>query len=210
MRSDILVVAERGRLPRIECTGGIAARRTGSETVHLVSAAATPLGGDRICVRVVVAPGARLRLRSAAATLALPGAHTADSWSCWHLDIGGDADIDVEPTIVAGSARHHTETNLLLGGSSSLRLRERAQIGRTGERQGFWTSALRADIDSAPLLRHRVELGEGAVGHDAIAQPLAAVSELRYPAASLDAPGVVLALGGGGALATWQGDRLTG
>ena len=41
--------------------------------MHLVSAAATPLGGDTIVLRVIVEPGARLRVRSAAATVTLPG-----------------------------------------------------------------------------------------------------------------------------------------
>ena len=43
------------------------------DTVHLVSAAATPLGGDAINIRVVVEAGARLRVRTAAATVTLPG-----------------------------------------------------------------------------------------------------------------------------------------
>ena len=38
---------------------------TEPDTVHLVSAAATPLGGDSVSVRIVVEPGALLRVRSA-------------------------------------------------------------------------------------------------------------------------------------------------
>ena len=53
-------------------------RRTGSAgpgpvTVHLVGGAAGPLGGDDLHLAVRVGPGARLRLRSVAATVALPG-----------------------------------------------------------------------------------------------------------------------------------------
>ena len=73
MHSDVLIVARPGRQPRIECAGGVAARATEPDTVHLVSAAATPLGGDTIALRVIVEPGARLRVRSAAATVTLPG-----------------------------------------------------------------------------------------------------------------------------------------
>ena len=73
MLSDVLIVARPEREPRIECSGGLAARRTEADTVHLVAAAATPLGGDTISVRVVVEAGARLRVRSAAATMAMPG-----------------------------------------------------------------------------------------------------------------------------------------
>jgi urease accessory protein len=208
MRSDVLVVAQPGRPPRIECRGGIAARRTDIDMVHLVSAAATPLGGDQICVRVIVEPGARLRLRSAAATVALPGAATPASHACWHLDIGGDADIDPEPTVVAGASRHHTETQLRLREEARVRLRERVQIGRCDEREGFWSGTLHADLEARPLLRHRIEIGAGSVADDDLGMPLACISEMRYPETESDAPGGTLQLAGGGCLTTWQGERL--
>ena len=81
----------------------MAARRTDADTVHLVSAAATPLGGDTIRVRVVVEPGARLRVRSAAATMAMPGTATMESRASWDLEVAGDLDLDPQPTIVAGA-----------------------------------------------------------------------------------------------------------
>ena len=87
-------------------------------------------------------------------------------------------------------------------------MRERVQIGRTDERQGFWSGSLHADVDGAPLLRHRIELGADAVTHDELGAPLAAVSELRYPDIAADALGTLLKLADGGCLATWQGDRL--
>ena len=87
-------------------------------------------------------------------------------------------------------------------------MRERVQIGRSDERQGFWSGSLHADIDGAPLLRHRVELGRGSVADDELGAPLACVSELRYPEATSTPQGTLLTLAGGGSLATWQGDRL--
>ncbi|MCV7179216.1 urease accessory protein UreD [Mycolicibacterium sphagni] len=208
MRSDVLVVAIPGRLPRIECRGALAARQTEPDTVHLVSAAATPLGGDTIAIRLIVEPGARLRLRSAAATVALPGAGTTQSWACWHIEAAGELDVDPEPTIVAATARHFSELRVHLAESGRLRIRERVQIGRTDEREGFWSGALHADVAGAPLLRHRVELGQGAVADDALGTPLACVSELRYPEPAADAAGITLALAAGGSLSTWQGARL--
>lgn len=208
MRSDVLIVASPGRGPRIECAGGLAARRTQPDTVHLVSAAATPLGGDAIHVRVVVEPGARLRVRSAAATVTLPGPLTAESHVSWALEVAGELDLDPQPTVVAAASRHHTSTRLQLAAGARVRLRERVQIGRTGERQGFWSGTLYADADGTPLLRHRVELGHGAVADDELGAPLACVSELHYPDAHGDTEGLPLALAGGGCLATWQGERL--
>jgi urease accessory protein len=87
-------------------------------------------------------------------------------------------------------------------------MRERIQIGRTDERQGFWSGLLHADVDGHPLLRHRIELGEESATHDLLGMPLASVSELRYPDIATDALGTVLELADGGSLATWQGDRL--
>jgi len=208
MHSDVLVVAQPGRLPRIECRGGLAARHTEPDTVHLVSAAATPLGGDTIAVRVIVEPGARLRLRSAAATMALPGAATTRSRACWHIEAAGELDIDPEPTIVAADAHHVSELRVCLTETSLLRIRERVQIGRTGEHEGFWSGAMHADVDGTPLLRHRVELGPGSVADDALGTPLACVSELRYPEPADDAAGITLALAAGGSISTWQGARL--
>jgi urease accessory protein len=209
VRSDVVIVASPGRAPRIEHTGGIAVRRTGSDRVHLVSAAATPLGGDVISVRVVVEPGARLAVRSAAATVTLPGAATPESRMCWDVESAGELDIDPQPTVVAGASRHLTATRIRLTGAGSFRLRERVQIGRSREREGFWSGALHADVDGAPLLRHRAELGTGSVADDALGRPRACVSELRYPEPSFATDGTVLALAAGGCLATWQGERLT-
>jgi urease accessory protein len=208
VRSDVLIVAHRDGQPRIECGGGVAARRTEPDTVHLVSAAATPLGGDAIHIRVVVEPGAQLRVRTAAATVTLPGSATVESHAFWTLEVAGDLDLDPQPTVVAATSRHFTSTRLELAGAGRVRLRERIQIGRSDERQGFWSGSLHADLDGSPLLRHRIELGNGSVADDALGTPMACVSEFHYPDSDVETQGVALALAGGGCLSTWQGDRL--
>jgi urease accessory protein len=208
MRSDVLLVACRDRQPRIESAGGIAARRTEPDTVHLVSTAATPLGGDAISIRVVVEAGARLRVRTAAATVTLPGSTTPESHAFWTLEVAGDLDIDPQPTVVAAASRHFTSTRLELTESGRVRLRERIQIGRSDERPGFWSGSLHADVDASPLLRHRIELGNGSVADDELGVPLACISELHYPDSDVETAGVTLALAGGGCLSTWQGQRL--
>lgn len=208
MRSDVLIVARRGRRPRIETTGGLAARETEAGTVHLVSAAATPLGGDAVCVRVIVEPGAMLRVRTAAATMTLPGPTTHDSHAIWTLEVAGELDVDPQPTVVAATSRHFTSTHLSIDGTGRVKLRERIQIGRSGERQGFWSGSLHADVDGSALLRHRIELGRGSVADDALAAPMACISELHYPETDVDTAGIALALAGGGCLSTWQGQRL--
>lgn len=208
MQAHVVVVAAPGRLPRIEAAGGLAGRCTEPDTVHLISTAATPLGGDTLTVRLIVEAGARLRIRTAAATLVLPGADALRSTAHWDVQVAGQLDLDPEPTVVAGGSAHCTTTRLQLTEAAHLRIRERTQIGRSGEREGFWSSALHADVAATPLLRHRIELGGGAVGDDILTAPRACISELRYPAPSFDTRGTVLALARGGSLATWQGDRL--
>jgi urease accessory protein len=198
----------------MECRGGLAARRTDVDTVHLVSCAATPLGGDTVAVRVVVEAGARLQVRSAAAAVVLPGAASAESHSCWELEAAGDLDVDLQPTVVAAASRHVSAILLRLTGAGRVRLRERVQIGRSGEREGFWSGSLHADADGSALLRHRVEIGAGSIADDQLAAPLAYVSELRYPdnafGGSALPVGTALELAAGGFLTTWQGHRLTG
>jgi urease accessory protein len=206
-----VLVASSDRFPRIHCSGGIQARYTARDTVHLVSAAATPLGGDTINIRVIVEAGAVLKLRSAAATVALPGPNTATSHADWGIEVSGDLDVDLEPTVVAADARHVSTVALILRDDGRVRFRERVQIGRCNEREGFWSGALRADRHGRALLRHRMELGAGSVADDRIAAPRAAISELCYPATELtDMPttSTALALAGGGTLRTWQAERL--
>lgn len=213
MHSEVLLVASRHRSPRIECSGGIQARCTAPDTVHFVSAAATPLGGDTVSITVVVASGAVLKLRSAAGTLALPGPDTPTSRAHWAVEVSGMLDVDLEPTIVSADARHLSEVDVVLHDDGRLRFRERVQIGRCDERQGFWSGSLWADRDDGPLLRHRIELGAGSLADDSIAAPRATVSEFCYPAADfsdMPADSTVLTLAGGGTLSTWQADRLVG
>lgn len=208
MRSRVIVVAAPGRAPRIEQYGGVAARRTGADTVHLVSAAATPIGGDVIEIRLVVLARARLRLRTVAAGIVLPGAATRESQARWDVEVAGELDVDPEPTVVAADARHLNDVRIQLADDARIRMRERVQIGRTHEWAGYWSGQVRADRSSGPLLRHRVELGAGSVGDDVLAAPRAMVSELRYPHVATDAMGTTYALAAGGSLSTWQGARL--
>jgi urease accessory protein len=140
--------------------------------------------------------------------MAMPGTATMESRASWDLEVAGDLDLDPQPTIVAGAARHVSTIRLTLTGDGRARLRERVQVGRSHERQGFWSGSMHADVDGAPLLRHRVELGVGSVTADELGTPLACVSELRYPETAFAAEGTLLKLAAGGCLATWQGERL--
>ena len=214
MRTEIRIVARAGALPQISATGGIAARHTGPGTVHLIGTAATPLGGDEWDVGIVVESGAHLVLRSVAATIALPGRDSRISTARWTIDIGagGELEFDPEPTVVAGGADHRTVTTVRMADDARVRVRERVQIGRSGEDAGFWRGDLVADIGDLPLVRHRLELGGGADTDNLISAPRAVHSELRYPddrpATTFGTAATVLPLAAGGSLSTWTGDLL--
>ncbi|MFE4463249.1 urease accessory protein UreD, partial [Nocardia tengchongensis] len=138
MRTELRITATAGTLPRVHAVGGLAARHTGPDTVHLIGTAATPLGGDVLDIVVSVGAGARLAVRSVAATIALPGRETRKSLAHWRFEVaaGGELDVDPEPTVVAGGAEHESITTVCLEAGARLRLRERVQIGRTGEDHG--------------------------------------------------------------------------
>lgn len=212
MRTEVRIVAAVGALPEIHASGGLAARRTGPDTVHLIGTAATPLGGDELDIEIVVGAGARLVVRSVAATIALPSMRTPLSLAHWHFDVAGELDFDPEPTIVAGGAHHHAVTEVRLTPDAQLRLRERVQIGRTGEDGGGWRGDLIADIGALPLLRHRLELGAGSATDDNLAAPRALDSELVYPDdRPVETDGLVAArlpLALGGTLSTRTGPLL--
>lgn len=212
MRTEVRIVAAVGTLPEIHASGGLAARRTGPDTVHLIGTAATPLGGDELDIEIVVGAGARLVVRSVAATIALPSTHTPLSLAHWHFDVAGELDFDPEPTIVAGGAHHHAVTEVRLTPDARLRLRERVQIGRTGEDDGGWRGDLIADIGALPLLRHRLELGADSATDDNLAAPRALDSALVYPDdRPVETDGLVAArlpLALGGTLSTRTGPLL--
>ncbi|WP_024804732.1 urease accessory protein UreD [Nocardia sp. BMG51109] len=215
MRTQLLIRARAGELPRIRATGGLAARQTGPDTVHLIGTAATPLGGDELDITVVVEPHARLTVRSVAATIALPGRSTRKSLARWHFEVAerGELDFDPEPTVIAGGADHETRTTIALATDSTLHLRERVQIGRTGENIGHWRGDLSADLADVPLLRHRLELGAGVPTDDHLSAPRALSSLLRYPDESpprtVGLDSAHLSLASGGSLHTWTGGTLS-
>ena len=174
------VVARAGRAPWSCAVGGLAVRRTGPDALHLISTAATPLGGDRIDIRVEVEPGARLWLGTVAATIALPARTDPCSCAEWTIDVADDADLTLapQPTVVAATARHDTTTRVRAARTATLTVEESAQIGRHGETGGAWSGRLLVDVDDTPMLRHRLELGAGSVLGD---HHGAVVSRFTYP-----------------------------
>jgi urease accessory protein len=129
--------------------------------VHLVGSAAGPLGGDRYHLSVLVAPGASLVLRSAAATIALPGPDGAASQLDVELAVAAGASLWwlPEPVVAAAGCDHHVRTKVRLAASARLVLRDELVLGRHGEPGGSVWQRLVVDRDGAPLVRNELRVG---------------------------------------------------
>lgn len=163
MRSRVEIVADRGPdgapvLPVLRADGILAVRRTAPSTVHLVGAAAGPLGGDVVEVSVHVRPGAVLALRSVAATIALPGpaGGRADLVVEVTVERGGLLDLGLEPLVVCRGADLTSRTVIAMDDGASVVAREQVVLGRAGEEGGTWRGRTVADAAGRPVLRSTV------------------------------------------------------
>ncbi|MER5595949.1 urease accessory protein UreD [Streptomyces sp. NPDC002265] len=208
-------------LPVLESDGPLALRRTRSSGreahVMLVGAMSGPHGGDRLAVRAEVGPGTRLRVGSAAATIALPGQSKAEARYDVRLDVadGGELHWLPEQLISAGGSELYVRTRVDLAGAARLVLREEQVLGRVGEQPGRLTSRLTVRIDGRVLLDQELGCGPGApggwdgpavlAGHRAVGQLVVVRPEFAaepVAARMLDEQAVLVPLAGPGALVT--------
>ena len=202
-------------LPVLESDGPLALRRTrGSGTearVVLVGAMSGPLGGDHFTVEADVLSGARLRLGSAAATIALPGQTKGEA----HYDVrltvadGGELHWLPEQLISAAGSDLYVTTRIDLGVTSRLVLREEQVLGRAGEEPGRLSSRLVLRVSGRTVLDQELACGPGApggwdgpavlAGHRALGQLIVVRPEF------VDAPVEARMLGEGAALVPLAG-----
>jgi urease accessory protein len=142
------------RLPVLASQVPLVLRRTAS-AVYLVGGAAGPIGGDELRLRITVGAGAFLRLRTAAASVALPGldGHESVLRVSASVAAGGRLEYLPEPVVVAAGARHATLVSVTLAAGASLMLRDELLLGRHGEAGGAARTVLRVDYAGWPLLR---------------------------------------------------------
>ncbi|MGH3392805.1 MAG: urease accessory protein UreD [Actinomadura sp.] len=152
----------RTRLTRLRSDGPLAVRET-AEAVYLVGAAAGPLGGDDLELVLDVGPGARLAIRSAATTLALPGDGESRFTVRARVAAGGHLDFAPEPTVAAAGCHHRAQADITLTAGATLRWFEELVLGRHGERSGRHTSRYDVTVDGVPLLRHELRLDDPRV-----------------------------------------------
>jgi urease accessory protein len=157
-------------LPVLEGDGPLALRRTrasGSEArVILVGAMSGPLGGDHFAVEADVERGARLRVGSAAATIALPGQAKGDARYDVRLTVadGGELHWLPEQLISVHGSDLYVTTRVDLAASARLVLREEQVLGRVGEEPGRLTSRLAVRVGGRTVLDQELTCGPGAPG----------------------------------------------
>jgi urease accessory protein len=146
-----------GGLARLRSQAPLVLRPT-RDAVYLVGAAGGPVGGDQLDLRIEVRAGAALRLRTVAASVALPGPDGGESVLTVTASVakGGLLEHLPEPMIVADGARHTTDIRVDLAAGAALVLRDETVLGRHGERGGACRTRLRVDYGGRPLLRHDV------------------------------------------------------
>ncbi|MFV2020082.1 urease accessory protein UreD [Micromonospora sp. LOL_023] len=177
MRAHARLVAEvdaTGRT-RLVCLRGeppLVLRRTGPAAaagevqVHLVGAAAGPLGGDDLRLDVEVGPGARVCLRTVAASLALPGAGGGRSVLQMRVRVaaGGELRWLPEPLIAATGCDHVSRSVVELADGASMVWREELVCGRAGEAPGDARIDTLVRYAGRTLLRTDLAVGPRAAG----------------------------------------------
>ncbi|MEW2352825.1 urease accessory protein UreD [Spirillospora sp. NPDC029432] len=152
----------RTRLPLLRSDGPLALREAAG-AVYLVGAAAGPLGGDDLRLDIAVREGASLAVRSAATSVALPGAGESRLTVRADVAAGGRLDFAPEPAVAAAGCRHRSAARITLAAGAALRWYEELVLGRHGEPPGRHASRLDVTAGGVPLLRHELCLDDPAV-----------------------------------------------
>jgi urease accessory protein len=142
----------------------------GAALVYLVGGAAGPLAGDVLALAVDLGPGARVEIRSVAATIALPGRAPSGKAGWSRLDltvrVGPGAELRwlPEPLIAAAGCRHITRAEIDIAAGGRLRWRDEIVCGRHGEQPGDLRSELEVRYAGQPLLAHDLAVGPDSPG----------------------------------------------
>jgi urease accessory protein len=170
MKASAAAVAERGpagrtRLTRLRSHSPLVLRATGS-TLTMVGGAGGPLGGDELTLSVDVLPGARLCVRSAAASVVQPGTQPAAARLTVRVTVGDGAELDwrPEPTVVVAGAELRSDVRVTLAPDARLYWRDVTVLGRHGAPPGRAIARLRVTRGGRALLDQEHAWGPGAPG----------------------------------------------
>ena len=164
-RASVVVerVGDRDRCTALRSEPPLTLRST-PDGLFLVASGAGPVGGDELAVDITVEPSASATVRSAAASLVLPGPTGAPSSMLVHARVGGDLRWLSEPTILVRSCDHTTVARVDVAATGSVLWREEVVLGRHGEVSGSLLQRLHVDVDGRPLLRNELPVGPRWLG----------------------------------------------
>ncbi|MGE0794761.1 MAG: urease accessory protein UreD [Acidimicrobiia bacterium] len=166
-RASVVVerVGHRDRCTTLLSSPPLTVRNT-PDGLFLVASGAGPVGGDELAVDLAVEPGAGATVRSAAASLVLPGPAGQPSSMRVHARVGGDLRWLPEPTVLVQGCEHATVAHVDVEAGGSLLWREEVVLGRHGEPSGSLLQRLRVDVGGRPLLRNELRVGPRWPGAD--------------------------------------------
>ncbi|MFI6326180.1 urease accessory protein UreD [Nonomuraea sp. NPDC050556] len=150
----------RTALPVLRSAPPLTLRQTGPHTVHLISTAAGPLGGDHFELDLDVAEGTTLEVASVASTLVLPGDGESLMRVTARVADGATLHFLPEPTVLAAGCTHRMEVRLALEGTAQVWWREEIIFGRYGEAPGTCHTRFDATVDGHPLLSQELTTGD--------------------------------------------------
>ncbi|HMC04286.1 MAG TPA: urease accessory protein UreD, partial [Actinomycetota bacterium] len=160
-------VVEGTRVVLLETRPPVAAKvlatPVGPELV-LIGAAAGLLEGDTVTIDLRLGPGARLTVRTTAATLAHPcpdGGWTEMTVTA-ALAPGAVLAWLPEPLVACGGCCHRSRSTVDLGEGAAAVWSEACTLGRSGERAGAVRLRLDATLGGRPLLRDGLKYPDGA------------------------------------------------
>ncbi|WP_328346597.1 urease accessory protein UreD [Micromonospora sp. NBC_00421] len=143
-----------------------ATAEAGVATVYVVGGAAGPLAGDDLRLTIEVGPGAAVRVRTVAASVALPGRAGAVSRMRVEAVVHAAGALHWLPEqLVAAAGCHHVaESRVELADGARLSWREELVCGRYDEPAGDVVVASSVDYAGRPLLRQSLAVGPTAPG----------------------------------------------
>lgn len=183
------VAGGRTRCTTLRSSPPISLRET-PDGLYLVASGAGPVGGDDLRLDIHVGWDASLVVRSAAASMVLPGPSGRPSSLRVRAQVRGSLRWEPEPTILVAGCDHRTTTTIDLAAGATLVWREVVVLGRHDESTGSLLQRLQVDRAGAPLLRTELPVGPRWPGADGPAGTDGALVVSSTLVVGLDEPGL--------------------
>ena len=167
LNGGVTAVVEGDRVVVLQTRPPVAAKilttPNGPELV-LVGAAAGLLEGDRVAINLTLGSGARLSVRTTAATLAHPCPDGGWTEQIVNAVLAPGATLAwlPEPLVACGGCRHRSRSTIDLGQGATAVWSEACTLGRSDEQAGTVELRLDATLHGAPLLRDGLRYPDGA------------------------------------------------